>query len=450
MTDAVAISRTTTGSSAQAGGFLSFIAVIFLISLAIPVVVHVGPLALLPHRALILFLFVPLLFALLAGRAGRLSAIDGLLAFSVIWAAIALAVNPGTGKVEAIGIYGLEFFGAYLVGRLGVRSAADFQRFVKVYFLILLLLFPFIVAESLLGRPILLDLIPNSVNPTFSDPRWGLRRAQGPFAHSIIFGVFAASAFGVFWYVLRPGFSRLAGLGIVVASTFFSLSTGPLISLVMQAVFIGWETITKTLKWRWRLFGILTVLAYVTIDILSNRTPFHVLVSYASFNTGSAYGRIIIWEYGIQNVYANPIFGLGLENVNWERPAWLLTSVDNYWLLTTMTYGVPSFLALAAAYILVFRNVGRAKLLNPQSIKMRAGYLTALGGIVIAGATVHYWHAMQAFVMFFLGAGLWFFSSPEQSDQTDENVDHTTVDPDRVRYTRFGNGAQPSGHRTRS
>ncbi len=421
-----------------AAGFARIVPALFMLSLVVPTVIPVGSLVLFPHRLLIIIAFFPLLFSLLTGRAGKLSLIDFAVFFSTTWAVLAIAVNPGIGKIEPMGVYVVEFFGAYLVGRVGIRSAGDYYRFVRIYFVILLVLLPFVIAESVLGRPVLLDLIPNSIASANSEPRWGLRRAQGPFTHSIIFGIFASSAFGLFWYVLRPAWLRVTGVGITVISTFFSLSTGPLLNLVMQSIFVAWEALTNPRRWRWRLFALLVVLAYFTVDLLSNRSPFHVLVTYATFNTGSAYMRILIWQFGVENVQANPWFGLGLDIANWSRPDWMLSSVDNFWLLTAMMYGIPSVLALASAIVMILRRVSRATLSDDLTRRLRAGFLTGLGGIVVAGATVHYWHAMQAFVMFFIGAGVWFIDASEKGGADASTQNAEPEEPEKgIRYTRF-------------
>ena len=199
------------------GGIL---AVLLILSLLFPFVMDVGPLRLLPHRILLLVTFVPVSILMLMGRAGRIVWADILLIFATIWACIALAVSSlGGVPVEAIGILTLEFLGAYLVARVSIRSAKAFYRVVWIGFISILIIVPFGVAESLLHRPILLDLIPKSVEPIYMTERWGLRRAQAAFSHPILFGVFSAGFFGIFWYALRPKFLRWPALAFVVAGT---------------------------------------------------------------------------------------------------------------------------------------------------------------------------------------------------------------------------------------
>lgn len=116
---------------------MSYLPIAFLLSLMMPIVFQVGPMALMPHRLLLLLLFFPLFFQLIAGKAGPLSAIDFAVLFSVVWATLSILVSIGDGKVQAAGIYWIEFFGAYMVGRVCIRSGQDYIRFVAFYFIVM-------------------------------------------------------------------------------------------------------------------------------------------------------------------------------------------------------------------------------------------------------------------------------------------------------------------------
>lgn len=381
---------------------------LFLLSLLVPVNIQIGSLFLFPHRVVLLGLFVPFFLMLFVlGRGGRVLLADWCMFLAAFWAGASLFANHAFGTaIEPFGIHMVEFFGAYLVARIGIRSGADFRRMVKTLFLIVLILTPFAIAESVTHRAVLLRLIPvDTLVVVDAGVRLGLRRAQVIFAHPILFGVFVSTGLGLFWYALRPRWLRFPAVPLVAVATICSLSVGALIAFLLQALFIGWETVLKVLRWRWTLFAFLALMAYVAVDVLSNRTPFHVLATYASFSSGSAYNRILIWQHGTDNVWANPIFGLGLKD--WVRPDWMKGSVDNFWLATTMTYGLPHLLLLGTALASIIRRVSRTVLPDPDDQLSRASYLVVIGALIIAGGTVHYWHAMLSFVAFIFGTGLW-------------------------------------------
>lgn len=383
--------------------------VLFLISLAVPITIRVGPLLLFPYRAFLLVMFFPLLYWFLSGRAGKLQSYDWLMMFSVGWACLALAANHPLGRIfETMGIYVAEIFGAYMLGRVAIRNGADFQKLAKTMFWMALILLPFAVGEAVLKRPLALELFPGSISPVFIGERFGLRRTQTLFPHPIHHGVFLSTCLGVAWFAVsyKSGLVlRSIRAFIVMVCTAVSLSSAALFALVFQSIFIAWEFIMGAMRKRWTLFAVLSVLAYIAIDLAATKTPFHVVVNYATFSSGSAYNRILIWNFGTQNVADNPIFGLGLND--WVRPRYMSPSVDNYWLLIAMRYGIPASFAYMAALIIILRRVSLAELINPVDQASRAGYLVSFGGIVMAGATVHYWHAIGSFVVFFFASGIW-------------------------------------------
>ena len=430
-------------SGAAKGKGSSGLAVLFLLSLLPPTSFHIGPLLMKPYRIVLLVLFVPLLVRLCSGAAGRMMAIDWLMIGACVWAALALVMNDPLGEtIEPIGVIFLELLGAYMVARLCIRSAEDFRRVVKVLFVIILVLLGFAAIESVTHRPILMQLIESSLVAN-QEPRFGLRRAQTVFVHPIAFGVFVSAGLGMAWFALRPdaSFARrgLCALTIGLA-TFFSLSTGALIAFAMQCVFIAWELAMRPDPRRWRIFAWGAFAGYVLIDMLSSRSPFHVLVSYASFNTGSAYNRILIWRYGTQNVADNPIFGLGLND--WVRPDWMSPSADNFWLLMTMRYGLPFIFMFAGGLLLLLRRVSRQALTDGVDRACRAGYLTTFGGIVIAGGTIHYWQTMFAFVMFLFGSGVWIITGGAKTADPDPGPDPGPRDRRALRGRRAGPGEE--------
>ena len=407
-------------------GRISWIAVLFLLSLLPQISFKIGPLLLKPYRVVLLILFVPLFIRLLSGAAGRMMAADWLMIGASLWAALALMMNHPLGQtIEPIGVIFIELLGAYMVARVCIRSAEDFRRVVKVLFGIIVVLLVFAALESVTRRPILLQLLGQGFAAVDAGVRFGLRRAQAVFAHPIHYGAFVSAGLGLVWYALRPDaglLARLACAFIIALSTFFSLSTGALIAFNMQCVFIAWEAVTAPHPKRWRIFAWGFFACYIMLDLLSNRTPFHILVDYASFSSGSAYNRILIWQYGTDNVVANPVFGIGLND--WENPAWMSDSVDNFWLLLTMQYGLPFIALFVGALYLILRRVSLQELTDPVDRACRAGYLTTFGGVAIAGGTVHYWQTMFAFVLFLFGAGVWMISGgakPKAADAVSQD-----------------------------
>lgn len=416
----------------------SWLAVIFLLSLIVPINVPIGSVLLMPHRIVLLLAFFPALFWLVSGQAGRVIAADWLLGLSTIWSVIALSVVHGiTDKFEAMGIHVVEFYGAYLLARVSIRSSADFRRVVFCLFGMLFVMLPFAAAESILKRNFLLEAIPGSISVVGAPFRWGMRRAQVLFTHPIHFGIFVSLGMGFFWYALRPRM-RLIAAPMVIASTVFSLSSGALICMVVQMFLISWEIVTKPIRARWKIFAGIVAFVYVFLSIFSNSGPFLLLIRYAAFNTGSAYNRVLIWQYGTQNVRDNPVFGIGFNE--WVRAPWMSTSADNYWLLLTMQFGLPMMILYIAGLLWLWLSIIRTQVVDPYDWRARAAYLTVVGGIIIGGGTVHLWTAMMAFAMFIFGSGVWIASGGVQAGTPQEASPDAQSEQGRVRgmvYSRF-------------
>lgn len=417
--------------------------VLLMASFLIPTVIPLGPFALTPHRIVLLVLFFPFLGLLLAGRAGKVLLPDILVFLSALWVGLSIVVNEGVAAaIEPSGIYVVETFGAYIVGRVAIRSAADFRLFAWIFFLACLFLLPFAIVEGLTNRNILLELFPRSLREVNIGKRMGIFRVQNVFDHPILYGAFVSTGMGLFWFVLKPQagfFGRVLLSSFAVVATFFSMSTGALISVFVQGLVIGWSVVAAKIKNRWKIFVGGGVVAYVLIDLVTYASPFHAIVNYIALNPASAYTRIQIFHFGMENVKDNPIFGLGFGD--WRRPSWLGESVDNFWLLTTMRHGVPAFALMVGALAWMVLAVTRAPLLLPASTGARLGYLTAIFGLTIAGGTVHYWQNIFALMFFLWGAGSWMVGLDETGGDTPD-VDDTPSGPIRA---RSGPGPQRAG-----
>ena len=119
-------------------------------------------------------------------------------------------------------------------------------------------------------------------------------------------------------------------------------------------------------------------------------------------------------------MWKNPIFGIGLND--WERPYWLTGSVDNFWLLTGMRYGVLGVGLLIAGLISGSIAILRSQTLSEQARGYRVVYLVMLVSLYFTLTTVHVWAGMSSFVMLVIGAGMWLADPQAQRPSPDEDV----------------------------
>ncbi len=420
----------TAGARAQPGApspaavqdRLPIVVWLYLLVVIIPFGMQVGPLFLTGLRLLLMVMIFPLMIRLFTGQYGRVFATDILFVLHLAWATLALIANNPGAVIEQTGSVGMEFLGGYALGRAYIRTKSDFIALARALIALVLLMMPFAVIETLTGRALWLEVLQalpgvRTVANVQADARqlfgMTLERVQVGFAHPIHFGLFCSVTFSMCFVALEGTFStpRRWITGILLAITAcLALSSGAILAVVLQIGLIVWAMMFASVKQRWWILVGLMVLAYVVIDLLSNRTPIQVFMSYATFSAQTAYWRALIFEWGMKNVWMNPLLGLGLND--WIRPAFMhSSSIDNFWLLNAMRYGIPAFLLVTAGYILVLIHLMRRDFsADPVLSQLRRAWVFTFLGLSFTLCTVHVWTAIYSFTFFLLGAGMWMIT----------------------------------------
>lgn len=315
-----------------------------------------------------------------------------------IWAALALMVNHGPmEKLETSGVYFIEVFGPYLITFVFCQNLANIKKVVYAYLASVTLTLLITLPEAITGINWLQKLL--GVNLPFIGMRGGLHRAYGTFDHPILQGVYAGTALGLAWFLAQRKFI----VGTVIA-TITSMSSGALVALIIQAMLITWEKITKNVKKRWGILLILILVFYFAVDLFSNRSAMRAILTNMTMSPHTAYWRMLIWEYGMQNVWENPIFGIGFHD--WERPSWMYSgSMDAFWLVSMVRYGLPAFIMYAGAYLVVIFGLFKIKAPTKEILLLRRGWLCGMIGLAVSSCTVHLWNNSLVFINFYLGLG---------------------------------------------
>lgn len=388
---------------------------LFFVGILLPTAlsVNLGGLRLSAYRVVLILCFLPMLVRLLLGRSGQMNIFDAMIGLHCAWVVAALIKWGGLAQgIESGGIYVIECAGAYLVGRLYIRSCEDFEAMARAYVAVVVGMLIFTIPEAITAVHILHDgassVLGGPAAP-YIDKRMGLERTFGPFDHPILYGVFSAAAFSMAYFVVAErrlsnyrGIAMVAGVSL---ATFLSGSGGPYLVLLMQGFVATWERVFSQFQGRWTVLFTLFGMAYLAIDLLSTKTPFHVFVNNFTFSKISAYNRIRIFDYGTAEVARHPAFGIGLGD--WERPSWMSDSMDNFWLVITVRYGVPAFVLLLAVLIGLVVAAGRRKGLPDDWRRARHAWAFTLFGISVAAANTHLWNQLFVLFLFLLGAGAW-------------------------------------------
>lgn len=415
---------------------------IYLLAVIIPLGFHLGPLAMTALRLFLLMAVIPLLAQLLMGRFGRIILADiSFIGFTLLLG-LSIMVNNPDRAIEHFGSVGMEFMGGYLVGRAYIRSAESFLALCRWLGFAVLLLTPFALYEAKTGQPPIIEAIRalpgiSSVGIVYYDKRLGLERVQAVFAHPIHYGLFCSVIFSLIFVAMKDSMSdyrRYALSAIVAMNGFLALSSGALLAIFLQFSLIAWYSMFRRVRQRWWILVGIFCLAYLAIELLSSRSALKVFMTYATFSADTAYWRSFIFEYGMQNIWANPLVGIGLQD--WARPDWMqhISSVDNFWLLIAMSYGIPAFLALAIGYATVIIGVMWRSFSDDSRLALiRRAWVFTFLGLSFTLVTVHVWTNIFSFTFFMFGTGVWLLDAQPQPNKGVMTTRHNSRSPTDVR-----------------
>ena len=148
---------------------------------------------------------------------------------------------------------------------------------------------------------------------------------------------------------------------------------------------------------------------YAVVALGSNQSVPEFYISHFAFDQLSAYYRVLIWRFGSASALAHPLFGVGMNE--WERPTWMPPSIDMFWLIHAVRYGLVASALMLLAFLSVFVSLARRKGLSDQVSSYRMAFLISLTSIFIVGWTVHFWNATYTLVLFILGSGVWMLDA---------------------------------------
>lgn len=400
-------------------GRLLFVIIVFLF---IPGIFNLAGSVLSPYRVLLLGIFPWLIWRWLNTRP---CAVDFFVLAGACWTVLALVKNQGPGIGPRAFIAFVEFFGAYLIGRLLITNAREYKRYFVLLAIAFAVLLPFALLEMATG----FNAVRAIFGTVFTIParqhnlglRLGLVRAQGTLEHPILWGLVATMGVANGFYIWRQNLVKAFGMsGFFTFMVGTSLSSGPLLAVFAQICLTAWDRMFFFMRFRWIVLGFLALFLLLLMKILAQFHLMDFILAHFTFSTTSADGRLVVFDYGMMEVMKHPVFGIGLND--WTRPWYRAgkSSFDNFWLLEAMRYGVPTFAFLALAWIGGALRIATQRTLTPEEQDYRRGYLIALAGLTITLGTVYIWNATCIFVWIYLGAGAWFYMSKQPEEVRDE------------------------------
>ncbi|WP_424973074.1 O-antigen ligase family protein [Dinoroseobacter sp. S76] len=397
--------------------------IVFLLSYLIPGTITLGTITMGFPRLVLTLAFIPSVSLLLFSPRYKLTWVDGMVICYAFWVFLSVLINNGLPRLQFAGLQVVETLGAYALGRIILSQPEAYRFFWRFFAYCLLFITPIALIELTTERFILFELLGPFIdihgNATIGYPaRLGFDRVQGNLEHPILFGVFWGFGMMHFLSVFDSRQAQFFFASCCILVVFTSLSSGAYLALMIQLALLSWGVMSRN---RWKLLILLFVISFLIVEVLSDRPAIIAISTRLAFSAGTAYWRVLIFEYGMMNVWDNPIFGLGLRD--WVRPSYMGSSVDNQWLLTAMRGGFPAFFLQMGAFAMMIFMLVRRKDLSPVLQKYRRNYLIGFVGLFVALGTVAVWSGTQAFLWILLAMGTNFAVAPsaatEESPQSE-------------------------------
>ncbi|WP_340588364.1 O-antigen ligase family protein [Erythrobacter alti] len=394
-------------AASTSGGKAIFLAVALIYSLLLPPQTHLnlGGFVLPPYRLLLIPATIFIIRELLTGRT-RFRSPDMLVVIAVLWIGIALINTMGMNRMApGAGAQFIDIALAYFLARTTIKSPRD-MRLLLIYSVPGLFLAAMsIIAESVSHRIIVQSFAGSLLGGGFlgeNTVRLGLLRAPGPFPHAILAGLFLSSFLPLFFLSRLRGMPRFLGILAALAS-FFTVSSAAILALVVGLVLLGYDWITRVVDFlTWRIFLIFAGITFFVLEFATQGGAISIISRVAALNSWNAFYRTLIWRYGSESVQNYPIFGIGYNE--WVRPMWMTSSVDNFWLMLAMQYGLITPIALLVAVLIATVTVARSSPhLNEADLMMKRGVAMALVIFTFGIYSVSVWLSAQVWYFMLLG-----------------------------------------------
>lgn len=406
---------------------------IFVLLVPIEFNLRIGPLFITTSKACLIvmtFVILPRLGEI------RLKIYDWLMIAHVAWSCIALVRIYGLGSgIQSSGFYVLEVLIVYLVARIYLKTPGQFVSVVIILFWMVALNGVLAVPEGITGERYIHDFarsITGFVYDPFKEQRMGIWRSMGLFEHAILLGVFCSSLFSFVWFVSTPQ-QRWWRVPFVFLGTFFSASSAPLLVFVLQGWFILLERVTRSMKKRVMIFSSIAFGLWFVLQNFTNRGAIG-FVSLLVLNSHTAYYRRAQWQYAIDDVQRNWMFGFNPGT--FTRPYWMISSIDNYWLLIMMRSGVPALFLLFGTILFIWLALARRQETDETFLNLRKGWGLMMVALLLAGATVTFFGKMQPLLSFYIGLGAALANCLVPQEGTAPSLEKTKSS---ISYTRFPN-----------
>lgn len=247
-----------------------------------------------------------------------------------------------------------DALGGYFLLRFAIRDKEDITRCVKALAVVACILAVTMANEKLHNQNVFGYL--GGSTPIVPQVRDGAIRAQGPFAHPILAGSFAATLFCLFAWLWQSGKSKLmAGFGVVASAVMVicSASSTPLFAYVAGiGVILFWPLRKQMRVIRWGI-----VIALVSLHLIM-KAPVWFLIAHIDLVAGnSGYHRAMLIDTFLRHFKDWWLIGTN-QTGDW---GWDMWDLSNQFVAEGETGGLLTLVLFIAVISKSFGRIGNAR-----------------------------------------------------------------------------------------
>ena len=283
-----------------------------------------------------------------------------------VFVAVTLITQPTWATIENRSGFLMDTLFAYMIARYIVTDKEKLITVIKCTSIILVPLAILGVMEAITGWQPFVPLrrfkpwnTNTDVVVTNVGSRWGFTRATGPFGHPILLGGgfamflpliytlrYEKNVWKTFVYVLSA---------IMIAGALSSMSSGPwvMIAVVVFCLFMeNHKTWVKPLL----QFSIISIIG---IQLISNRSFYHVIFSYISLIGGTGYHRARLIDAAIRDFGKWWLAGYGGKDPGWGLGvSW--SDITNEYIMSGVKYGLAGVIVICYVLYASFKSLRAA------------------------------------------------------------------------------------------
>lgn len=297
---------------------------------------------------------------------------------------------------------------SYLVGRIYIRDYDSARYFVQILKYIAIALVAIALLDTLTGKfwtRELMESIFHFSEPSRAQPKelhrmlFGVAvlRAEGAFPHPILFATFCTIGATIFLFCNEGIASMWVPLGACVLGCLASISSAPLLGLIIGVVIYLYDRFTFPSRQRWKILYAALAVATCGAFALSNN-PITWIFRHLTTDPADGYYRLLIWQNALQYIEFSPV--IGADPISWLGNQILGDSIDCVWLVLALEYGLPIvalILVATASACGVFRRKIGMSLIDSRLLHYRTGFSVVLFLFALIGLTVHFWDQIWMF-----------------------------------------------------